>query len=104
MSENQEFVTLRKVNLETATPAFAYRGILLFETSSVCPEQYDAKDSSGLQIGYLRLSGGIFRVDVPNCGGTTILRAAPKGDGSFEVGEREGFFTAAIDAILENQG
>jgi hypothetical protein len=81
-------------------PSFVYRGVALFEMGSAFPEQYDAKDESGTQIGYLRLRGGLFRVHVPDYGGVIVYSASPKGQGSFENEEREDFLMSAIDAIL----
>jgi hypothetical protein len=73
-------------------------GIVLVKTCSACPEQYDAM-MGDRQVGYLRLRGGQFRVDFPECGGETIFRASPKGDGIFEDDEREFYLDAAIRAI-----
>lgn len=73
--------------------------IELVETCGACPEQYDAY-LHGEQVGYLRLRHGHFRVDVPDCGGTTIYEAEPRGDGIFESDEREHYLTEAKEAIL----
>jgi hypothetical protein len=83
--------------------AFTYRGIALVMTCGACPEQYDAINGRGEKVGYLRLRSGWFRVDYLRCGGPTIFKAEPKGDGSFEHDEREGFLKAAIDAIKEHE-
>jgi hypothetical protein len=80
-------------------PVFKHNGIKLVQTSLAYPEQYDAFDEVGNQVGYLRLRHGIFRVDVPECGSKTIYKAAPDGDGSFEEDEREKYLIAAIEAI-----
>jgi hypothetical protein len=45
------------------------------QTCPACPEQYDAVDETGQQVGYLRLRHGRFRVDYPHNGGTTIYEA-----------------------------
>lgn len=76
-------------------------GFQLKLTCSAFPEQYDVyKD--GVQVGYLRLRHGSFRVDYPGHhvdGGRTIYRAEPRGDGWFEDDEREGYLKKAIEAI-----
>jgi hypothetical protein len=72
--------------------------IRLVETCSACPEQYDAFDGD-VQVGYLRLRHGHFRVDVPDCGGTTIYEASPEGDGIFDPGERDYYLRWAVHAI-----
>jgi hypothetical protein len=79
--------------------SFEYRGISLVETCSACPEQYDAFDGRGRQVGYLRLRHGYFTVDAPVCGGSRIYEASSIGDGIFHSSEREKFLCAAIDAI-----
>jgi hypothetical protein len=84
-------------------PSFVYRHVSLFQTCPAYPEQYDAKNEDGIQVGYLRLRGGQFRVDVPYASAKTIFKAAPKGDGFFEDDEREGYLMEAIDAILEHR-
>lgn len=67
-------------------------------TCGACPEQYDAF-LGDLQVGYLRLRHGAFRVDYPECGGETIYEASPKGDGEFEDDERDYYLRFAVDAI-----
>lgn len=77
---------------------YHYDGIDLVLTCGACPEQYDAfKD--GVQVGYLRLRHGVFRVDYPDCGGETIFDAFPEGDGYFDCEEREFFLLEAVKAI-----
>jgi hypothetical protein len=78
---------------------FMYGGITLVRTCYACPEQYDAFGADGKQVGYLRLRHGEFRVDVPDVHGQTVYEAEPRGDGMFEVDERERFLIAAIEAI-----
>lgn len=73
--------------------------IELRKTCSACPEQYDAYDENGTQVGYLRLRHGMFRVDCPDVGGETVFRASPNGDGIFEEAEREFYLTEAKTAI-----
>lgn len=72
--------------------------IILVQTCSYAPEQYDAFHK-GKQVGYLRLRHGQFRVDYPDCGGETIYEAEPKGDACFHDDERERFLTDAKVAI-----
>jgi hypothetical protein len=72
--------------------------IRLVLTCGACPEQYDAFDGDK-KVGYLRLRHGYFRVDCPNCGGTTVYEATPKGDGMFEPEERDYYLRFAVDAI-----
>lgn len=74
--------------------------IVLKLTCGACPEQYDAF-LDGKQVGYLRLRHGEFRVDYPECGGETIYRASPKGDGAFDSDERDYYLRFAVDAILK---
>jgi hypothetical protein len=72
--------------------------IKLVQTCYACPEQYDAFIGD-VQVGYLRLRHGRFRVDVPNCGGQTIYEASPQGDGIFDHDERDYYLRFAVDAI-----
>lgn len=69
------------------------------QTSPACPEQYDAVDEAGQQVGYLRLRHGRFRVDYPHNGGPTIYEAQPQGDGLFEDEERGFYLEQAYQAI-----
>ncbi len=72
--------------------------IRLVKTCWACPEQYDA--FLGVErVGYLRMRHGVFRVDVPECGGRTIYEALPYGDGAFDEDERDYFLRFAVDAI-----
>jgi len=82
---------------------FEYRGIALVRTCGACPEQYDAFDGRGRQVGYLRLRHGHFTVDSPDCGDRRVYEARPLGDGCFDASERDGFLRAAIDAIKDAQ-
>ena len=86
---------------------FFHAGIELQLTCGACPQQYDAYkdygDDEGLkQVGYLRLRHGGFRVDVPDCGGETIYRASPKGDGIFDQDEEEFYLKEACEAIAKH--
>jgi hypothetical protein len=74
------------------------KGFILKQTSCACPEQYDVY-MSDIQVGYLRLRHGFFRVDYPCHGGETIYEAYPEGDGCFKEHESEHFLNEAIDAI-----
>ena len=72
-----------------------------FELRCTCPshpEQYDVYLDSQ-QVAYFRLRHGEFRVDVPECGGETIFRACPNGDGLFDADERQRYLTEAIQAV-----
>ena len=73
--------------------------IRLNQTCGACPEQYDALDENGRQVGYLRLRHGYFTVEVPDCGGTVVYEAEPDGDGLFDPGERQRYLDAAVAAI-----
>ena len=74
-------------------------GISLRLTCGGCPEQYDAFDAEGKQVGYLRLRHGEFTVCCPGVDGLCVLDAAPKGDGCFEPDERDYWLQQAIAAI-----
>ena len=74
--------------------------IKFVRTSIAVPEQYEAFDESGNQVGYLRLRHNWFRVDFPKNGGETIYEATPKGDGIFEDEEREFFLQEAYNSIV----
>jgi hypothetical protein len=73
-------------------------GYELVRTCFACPEQYDVC-YKGEQVGYLRLRHGTFRVDYPDCGEETIYFAHTKGDGVFDLDEREYYLKQAIRAI-----
>ncbi len=83
-------------DLEVATS-----GITLDMTCEGCPEQYDAYDSKGNIVGYLRLRHGSFTVNCPDVGGTLVYSAYPDGDGSFEDYERQKYLTEAKKAIAK---
>lgn len=78
-----------------ATPS-SIMGYDLILTCHMCPEQYDVM-KDGVKVGYMRLRHGTFRVDGPD--GQTIHMAQPKGDGYFEVDEREAYLKDGIIAI-----
>jgi hypothetical protein len=77
--------------------------ITLKQTCRMFPEQYDVK-LDGVQVGYLRLRHGHFRVDFPECGDETIYEATPEGNGCFEDDERGYYLRAAVDAVLTRLG
>lgn len=81
-----------------ATEDAHIEGVHLKLTCSAFPEQYEAF-RGGVQVGYLRLRHGTFRVDYPDVGGKTIYTAEPQGDGFFEKDEREHFLRKAVEAI-----
>jgi len=70
--------------------------IKLVRTCWACPEQYDAFDEEGKQVGYLRLRHGNFTVDCPDALETEVYRAYPKGDGIFDNDEREYYLKWAV--------
>lgn len=74
-------------------------GIKLVCTCGACPEQYTAYDSTGKEVGYLRLRHGNFRVDYLHCGGETIYQTKTIGDGIFDDNERDLELKAAVAAI-----
>lgn len=62
--------------------------IILVETCGACPEQYDAY-YNGKEVGYLRLRYGYFSVRCPSSSGDIVYEAHPRGDGIFELDERD---------------
>jgi hypothetical protein len=74
-------------------------------TCSACPEQYNVFDeSSGEQIGYLRLRHGEFRAHFQVVGGPVVYSSSPRGDGCFfDEAERAAELSAAIAAIKERR-
>lgn len=73
--------------------------VRLKKTCPTDPEQYDACDAWGTQIGYLRLRYHEFTVHYPNIEGTVIYRATPRGDGSFRDHERRFYLGEAVKRI-----
>lgn len=71
--------------------------IKLVQTCGACPEQYDAY-LDGKRVGYLRLRHGYFRVE---CYGEIVFESYPKGDGCFDIDERERYLKHAKRAIME---
>lgn len=84
----------------TSTGHFLIDGVMLVNTCRACPEQYDAYKGRQ-KIGYFRLRHGSFRVDDERCGGQTVFRAEPDGDGIFEPHERETWLRAGVAALLK---
>jgi hypothetical protein len=74
--------------------------IKFVQTSPACPEQYEAFDEAGNQVGYLRLRHGWFRVDFPQHNGETTYEAHPRGDGVFYDDEKEFYLQQAHDTII----
>ena len=70
--------------------------IKLERTCFACPEQYDATDEEGNQVGYLRLRHGRFSVSCPNALDLEVYSAYPKGEGIFENDEREYYLKWAV--------
>ena len=78
-------------------------GYELRQTCSVCPEQYDVF-SGGVKVGYIRLRHGYFQVDIPTCGGTTVLEVdhVPGADGCFrDRTQRMQYLNEAVCVINE---
>ena len=73
--------------------------IKLEQTCGACPEQYDATDETGRQVGYLRLRHGCFTVECPDVCGTLVYSTMPEGDGIFKESERDTFLLEAVLAI-----
>lgn len=85
---------------------FKYGPYILELTCQACPEQYNVwttatADGSEQKVAYLRLRRGKFRCDVPDVFGETIYTASPKGDGFFEVDERDKYLNEAVNAIID---
>jgi hypothetical protein len=78
---------------------FSHAGIALVMTCGACPEQYDAFDGQGRQVGYLRLRHGYFRVHSPSISNDIVYETYTKGDGFFEDDEREEHLIKACEAI-----
>jgi hypothetical protein len=78
-------------------------GLELRCTCSSHPEQYDVYDGEK-QVAYFRLRHGEFTVDVPDCGGETIYKAQPNGDGLFDANERQKYLTEAVQAVCKAVG
>ena len=74
----------------------------LVKTCNACPEQYDAFDDNGNQVGYLRLRHGVFTVNLYSPSGPEVYVAYPEGDGIFTSEERTKYLDAAVTAILIN--
>lgn len=76
-------------------------GLKIVCTCDCMPEQYEIfKDN--VQVGYLRLRWGEFRIDYPDCGGDVLLECFPDGDGIFEDYERFNYLSKAMRCILSH--
>jgi hypothetical protein len=74
-------------------------GLTLVCYGTCFPEQY-AVFKGTKQVGYMRLRGGRFSVDVPDAGGEEILAGYPKcGGGMFEFNERMQWLREGVKAI-----
>jgi hypothetical protein len=69
-------------------------------TCTACPEQYDVFDSSGKQVGYVRLRHGKLRCDYPVCGDEVIYEAEPKGNGGFDSDDERIFHLGKIASCI----
>lgn len=85
--------------LNNSGAAIDIDGLKLVCTSVACPEQYDAFDATDKKVGYLRLRGGFFRVQYPDCLEETVYEAQPRGDSLFEPDERGMYLKAAVAAL-----
>jgi len=72
--------------------------IILKQTCTACPEQYDAFIENK-QVGYLRLRHGIFTVLCPDHHGIIVYEARPNGDGIFHYEERDYYLRFAVHFI-----
>ena len=72
----------------------------IYCTSSACPEQYDVI-WRGLQVGYLRLRHGIFKVEYPTVDGVTLFEdTIEDGDGMFESDEQRYLYLGAAFEVI----
>lgn len=78
-------------------------GIKLRMTCMACPEQYDAVDGRGHQVGYLRLRFGRFTVEIPDVSGELVFEhkfeECDSWKGCFEDDERRHYLALAVRAI-----
>jgi hypothetical protein len=82
---------------------FYIDGLRFVMTCIACPEQYDVFDSSGKQVGYVRLRHGELRCDYPDYGGETIYEVDPIGDGCFDSDEERDFHLGEIAGKLKER-
>lgn len=85
--------------VELLKKLYAKNGLELRLIGSACPEQYDVL-SGGVEVAYLRLRHGVFRVNV----GSETFEAATDGDGAFDGDERIHFLAKAMRFILDLSG
>ena len=75
--------------------------IVLKQTCSTCPEQYEAF-FEGKKVGFLRLRHGVFQVFGIKDGaiGDLIFVSLPNGDNQFDDDERESHLNKAKEEII----
>ena len=82
-------------------------GLLFQLTCTACPEQYEVY-YYGRQVGYLRLRGGFFSIEYPDCGGKLLFsteagqgRTGLQGLGGFIPSERGKYLKLAARLIIK---
>lgn len=80
--------------------------ITFVRTCYACPEQYDAFDGNGKQIGYLRLRHSQFTVECPDVGGELVYieNVGDDDTGIFSDEERATYLKKAAYAIGQHAG
>lgn len=58
---------------EDNAPDYVIQDLNFIGTCGSCPEQYDVVNSDGYYVGYLRLRGGLFKVQFPNADGVNLF-------------------------------
>jgi hypothetical protein len=79
-------------------------GLRFVLTCSAYPEQYDVFDpTTDEQVGYVRLRWGALRVDVPDCGGRTVLENGDEdvGFGDFDSDKLRGKWLGLAAAAIQ---
>lgn len=81
--------------------AYTVNDLIFCLTCPGCPEQYEVYDSSGNQVGYVRLRFGYLRVDFPDCGGEVIYDHdfSDEWKGVFTADERKNFLKEIAEVI-----
>jgi len=69
-----------------------YEGLEFRMTCSACPEQYEVYGPVGHQVAYVRLRHGELRVDIPVCGGETVL--------STQIFDCDGHFNSQNERVV----
>lgn len=91
--------TLASIGFERAMlEAHAPKPMRLVQTCQACPEQYDVFNGD-TEVGYLRLRHGYFAAYRHVTDYEPVYEANPKGDGIFELDERDQYLTAAVHAL-----